>query len=237
MTPPNWQTSDWRAYQNAVGRNYAQAISASKVKYVVNLSSIGADVGNGVGPVDGDYDFEQMLNRIQGLHIKHLRPAYFFSNLLAQIPVIRQTGSMMSNFGEGEKLFLVHTRDIAAAALNELTTPDFIGNSVRYVVGDERSGKETADVLGNSINKPIKWVVLSDEQEKAGLLEAGLSETHADGYTQMGKAIRQGIMQRDARRTQFTWAQTKLEDFSKEFTAAFKRSRRINHACETLWER
>jgi uncharacterized protein YbjT (DUF2867 family) len=221
MTPPNWQTSDWRAFQNVVARNYAQAISANKVKHVVNLSSIGADVGNGVGPVDGDYDFEQMLNRIPGLHIKHLRPAYFFSNLLAQIPMIKQAGFMGSNFGEGEKLFLVHSKDVAATALDELTRLDFTGNSVKYIIGDERSGKEIADVLGNAINKPLNWVVFSDEQEKAGLLDAGLPETHAQGYTQMGKSIRQGIMQRDARRTQFTFAPTKLEEFAKEFTTAF----------------
>src|SRR5690348_16105572 len=57
MIPPIWQTSNWRSSMNEVARNYTNAIIENKVKYVVNLSSVGAHIGNGVGPVDGLYDF------------------------------------------------------------------------------------------------------------------------------------------------------------------------------------
>src|SRR5690349_13801359 len=42
MIPPIWQTNDWRASQNVIARNYADAIQANGIKYVVNLSSVGA---------------------------------------------------------------------------------------------------------------------------------------------------------------------------------------------------
>ena len=67
---------------NQVAESYAEALQASNVKYVVNLSSIGADVGNGVGPVDGLHYFEELLNAIPGLNIRHLSPSYFYSNFL-----------------------------------------------------------------------------------------------------------------------------------------------------------
>jgi uncharacterized protein YbjT (DUF2867 family) len=92
MVPPIWQTSDWRASMNEVGKNYAEAIKSSGVKYVVNLSSIGAHAGNGVGPVDGLHDVEKLFNAIPGINIKHLRPAFFFYNFYAQIPLIEQAG-------------------------------------------------------------------------------------------------------------------------------------------------
>jgi hypothetical protein len=101
---------------------------------------------------------------------------------------------------------------------------NFKGSSVRYIIGDERSGKEIAEVLGKSINKDLNWVVFTDEQQKEGLLQAGLSETHAQGYTQMGKALREGVMQADARKNSPALAKVKLEDFAKEFAAAFKAS-------------
>jgi uncharacterized protein YbjT (DUF2867 family) len=222
MIPPIWETNNWRASQNEIGRNYTQAITANGVKYVVNLSSIGADLGHSVGPVDGLYDFEQMLNKVNGLHVKHLRPSYFFYNLFAMIPMVKQAGFMGSNFGEGEKLFLVHTRDIASAAIEELLNLSFTQSSVRYIIGDERSGQEIATVLGKAIGKDLNWVVFSDDQQKNGLLQAGLSETHAAGYTQMGKAIREGIMQKHARNNKPALASTKLEDFAQEFAGAFK---------------
>jgi uncharacterized protein YbjT (DUF2867 family) len=222
MIPPIWQTSNWRASQNEVAKNYAEAIQFNGIKYVVNLSSIGAHVGNGVGPVDGLYDFEQLLNKIPGLNVKHLRPSFFYYNFLSQIGLIRQAGFMGSNFGDGEKLFLVHPNDIASAALDELLNLKFAGNSVRYIFSDERSGQEIAEVLGKAIGKDLKWVVFTDEQQKEGLLGAGLSETHAQGYTQMGKALREGVMQEDAKRNRPSLGKTKLEDFAKEFATAFQ---------------
>jgi uncharacterized protein YbjT (DUF2867 family) len=223
MIPGVWQTNNWRATQNEIARNYAEAIRSNGVKYVVNLSSVGAHVGNGVGPVDGLHDFEKMLNAIPGLNVKHLRPSYFFYNFLSQIGLIRQAGIMGANYGEGEKLFLVHTNDIAAAAIDELLNLKFTGNSTRYIFGDERSGKEVAEVLGKAIGKELNWVVFTDEQQKDGLLKAGLPETHASLYTQMGTAIRTGLMQSDARKNLPALSPTKLEDFAKEFAEAFNR--------------
>jgi uncharacterized protein YbjT (DUF2867 family) len=221
MIPPIRQTTNWRASQNEVAKNYIDGIKSNSVKYVVNLSSVGAHVGNGVGPVDGLYDFEQLLNATPGLNVKHLRPSFFFYNFLAQIELIKQAGIMGANWGDGEKVFLVHTIDIGKAALEELINLKFSGHSVRYILGDEKSGKEIASVLGKAINKELRWIVFSDEEQKQGLLKAGLSETHAQGYTDMGKALRNGVMQNDARKNKPALSPTKLEDFANEFAAAF----------------
>ena len=221
MIPPIWQTTNWLNTMQEVAENYAQALQDNDVKYVVNLSSIGADVGNGTGPVDGLYYFEKLLNAIPGLNIKHLRPAYFYSNFLAQIGMIKQAGIMGGNFGEGEKVFLTHTNDIATAALEELLSLKFSGNSVRYIISDERSGKEIAQVIGNAIGIALPWIVFTDDQQKQGFLQAGLSESHAENYTALGRAIREGYMQAHARKNKPQFGNTKLEDFAKEFATIF----------------
>lgn len=221
MIPPIWKTTNWKSSQLEVAKSYADAIKANDIKYVVNLSSLGADVGSGIGPVDALHDFEKMLNGISGLNVKHLRPSFFYYNFLAQIGLIKQAGFMGANYG-GDSLFLVHPRDIAQAATEELLNLNFKGNSVRYIIGDERTGREIAQVLGKAIGKDLNWVEFTDEQQQQGLLQAGLSETHATGYTVMGKALREGVMQRDARKNKPAFAATKLEDFAKEFAAAFQ---------------
>ncbi|HOX83845.1 MAG TPA: NAD(P)H-binding protein [Chryseolinea sp.] len=221
MIPPIWQTTNWRKSQNEIAQNYTEALRSSKVKYVVNLSSIGAHLKDGVGPINGLYDFEQMLNTLSGLNVKNLRPSYFYFNLLAQIGMIKQAGIMGGNFGDQEKVFLVHPKDIAAAAIEELLHLDFNGNSIRYVIGDERSGAEIAKVLGKSINKDLNWVTFSDEQQKSGLLGAGLPDTHASAYTEMGNALRVGTMQADARAQKLNFSEIKLEDFAVEFAKSF----------------
>lgn len=222
MIPPIWQTTNWRASQLQISKNYTEAIQANSIKHVVNLSSIGAHEPNGVGPVTGLYDFEQLLNKISNLAVKHLRPSFFYYNFLAQIGLIKQAGIMGANYGGSEKIFLVHPTDIASAALEELVNLNFTGSSVRYVIGDERSGQEVATVLGKSIGKDLNWVEFTDEQQKQGLLDAGLSETHAAGYTEMGNALRTGLMHADALKNKPTFSAIKLEDFAKEFAVAFK---------------
>lgn len=221
MIPPIWQTNNWRASQNVIGNNYAEAIKENGIKYVVNLSSIGADLGNGVGPVDGVHDLEQLLNKIPNLNVKHLRPSYFYHNLLAQVGLLKQAGFMGSNFGDVEKVFLVHPKDIAIVGLEELLNLSFTGNSAQYIIGDEKSGKEIAEIFGKAIGKDVNWVVFTDEQQKQGLLQAGLSETHSSAYTEMGKSLREGLMQRDARKNKPALSATKLESFAQEFSAAF----------------
>lgn len=221
MIPPLWQTTDWRRDQNRIADNYISAIKANGIKYVVNLSSVGADVGEGCGPVNGLYDFEQKLNKVEGLHVKHLRPSYFYHNLLGQISMIKGAGIMRGNYGGNGTLFLVHPQDIASVALEELLNLDFTGSSVRYIAGDESSGQEIATALGNAIGRDLNWVEFSDEQQKQGLLGAGLPEAIAHEYANMGNALRSGLMQEDIRKHKPALSPIKLEDFAREFAAAY----------------
>src|SRR5688500_2062119 len=82
MVPTNFAASDLKNWIGQIGKNYAEAIRESKVQYVVNLSSVGAHLPNGCGPVSGLHAVEQALNQIKNIYLRHLRPVYFFSNFL-----------------------------------------------------------------------------------------------------------------------------------------------------------
>lgn len=219
MIPPIWQTSNWRASQNEVGQAYIEAIRSNNIKYVVNLSSLGAHQKEGVGPVNALHDFEQGLNAIPGLNVKHLRPSSFYYNLLAQIGLIKHAGIMGANYGE-QKIALVHPSDIAEVVLQELLDLKFTGNSVRHIVSDERTGAEVAKTLGTAIGKELPWVIFSDADQLKGMLDGGVPQTHAPSYVEMGAALRNGKMQ-ERLSEEKTVGRTKLEDFAKEFAAAY----------------
>jgi uncharacterized protein YbjT (DUF2867 family) len=53
MVPPNFATNTWKKYIAGIGHNYAEAIRRSGVKKVVNLSSLGAHLPEGAGPISG----------------------------------------------------------------------------------------------------------------------------------------------------------------------------------------
>jgi uncharacterized protein YbjT (DUF2867 family) len=222
MIPPIWQTENWRASQNEVGACYAEAIRRNGVKYVVNLSSIGAHVGNGCGPVDGVADVEKLLNAIDGLNVKHIRPAYFYYNMLAQIPMIKQAGIMGGNFGGADqKIAIAHTDDIARVVIEELSNLKFTGKSFRYVLSDIRTTQDMASIIGRAIGKNITWVVFSDDEQRNGLLQAGLPKTHADGFTEMGAAIRVGKLMEEALKYSPEPGAITFEDYMQEFKRAY----------------
>ncbi len=223
MVPPNWGVSNYRQYIAESGKNYLEAIKASGVKRVVNLSSIGADLSGGTGPIAGLYDVEHELNTLDGVAIKHLRAGIFFINFFFDIGTIRKMGIMGNNYGEKTKLIMVHPRDIATVAAQELQG-SFEGKSHQYVVSDEREISEIVKILGTAIGKPeLSWVQFSDADTFTGMTAAGMSEAIASTYVEMGKAMNSGILFEDFNRHRpGVWGSTKLEDFAKEFAAVYK---------------
>jgi uncharacterized protein YbjT (DUF2867 family) len=222
MVPPNWSVSNYRKYIAETGKNYREAIKASGVKRVVNLSSIGAHLSGGTGPIAGLYDVEHELNTLDGVAVKHLRAGIFYINFFFDIGTIRNLGIMGNNYGEKTKLIMVHPGDIAAAAAQELQG-SFEGKSHRYVVSDEREISEIVKILGAAINKPeLPWVQFSDEESFAGMTSAGMSEAIAGTYVEMGNAISSGILFEDFNQHKpEVWGTTRLVDFAKEFAAVY----------------
>jgi uncharacterized protein YbjT (DUF2867 family) len=226
MIPPNFGATDWIGYQKKVADYFVQAIKANQIKKVVVLSSVGAHMRKGAGPVDGLAYLEQQLETA-GTDNRFLRPSYFYYNLFSQIPLIKGMGIMGANMGSPDtKLVLTHTSEIANAAAEELLHLSFTGSTVRYIASDERSTVDIANVLGKAIGKDgLQWIPFSDEQMKGGLLQAGLAEVFAQGYTEMGIALRSGEMEADYWKNRpAQLGAIKLEDFAKEFAAAYNAS-------------
>lgn len=227
MIPPNWTTTDFPAYQKVVADNYVYAARENNIKHIVQLSSIGAHMRKGAGPIDGLAYLEEQLATLKYTNVKMLRPAYFYYNLHSMGGLIKQAGIMGSNFGgTKEKALLAHTDDIAAEAAKQLLNLDFKGQSVVYIASDERHPDEIADVLSKAVNKPnTPWVTFKDEESLQGMLQAGLTQTMAEGYTQMGKSFREGLIQEDYFKNKLVPAgKVKLEDFAKEFAAVYAQS-------------
>ncbi len=224
MVPPKWDAGDWKAHIGSVGKNYAAAIKANGIKWVVNLSSIGAHMAEGAGPVSGLHRAENALNQLENVNILHLRPGYFFSNLLANIGMVKNMGIIGSNNAAGNTIILSDTSDIAEAATEALLALDFKGHTVKYIASDERTPAEIAATLGKAISNPsLPWVEFTDEQSTGGMVQAGLPQEVANNYTEMGAAMRTGTMMEDyAAHKPTIFGKVKLEDFAKGFAAAYK---------------
>lgn len=222
MVPPDYRAVNYRQYMTETGNSILEAIKASGVKRVVNLSSIGAHLSEGTGPIAGLYEIEQKLNTLADVAVKHLRPGFFYTNFFIDMTIIRNMGIMGSNYEGKSKLSMVHPKDIAEVAAQELQDA-FEGKSYRYVVSDEKEIAEVAKTLGAAIGKPeLPWVPFSDEDLLGGLTGAGLSESLSKLYVEMGHAIGSGILFEHFHQHQPEFlGRTRLTDFANEFAAVY----------------
>jgi uncharacterized protein YbjT (DUF2867 family) len=224
MVPPNFAVSNMKEYIGQIGTNYAAVIKATGIKYVVNLSSIGAHLREGAGPINGLYIVEHAMNELDA-NVLHLRPAYFYYNFLSQTPMIKNMNVMGSNFGRESKFIMADPGDIAEEAAEALIRLDFKGKEVRYIASDERSVREIASILGAAIGKPdLKWTVFTDEQAVGGMIQAGLPEEIAKNYGEMGHALNTGEIESDYWQHRPQLRKRKLEDFAREFADAYNQN-------------
>lgn len=226
MVPPtNYfsPTVDINAYWTGIGHNYAKAIQASGVRRVVHLSSIGAHLEKGSGLILGHRAVEDILLPLSGVDITFLRPSGFYYNLYSFVNSIKNQGFIAANYGAQEMLIWVSPTDIAAVAAEELETPQ-TSRKIRYVASDERTGNETATILGEAIGKPdLKWILISNDEMKRGLLAAGMNPTIAAGMVEMFASQQNGDLTADYyRHRPKVLGQVKLGDFAKDFAGAFK---------------
>jgi uncharacterized protein YbjT (DUF2867 family) len=226
MVPPTFSASNWKQHIAGIGKIYAQAIAEAGVKNVVNLSSIGAHMPEGCGPVSGLYQVEQALNALEGVNVKHLRPGFFFYNFFANIGMIKHMGIIGGNYGEGTRLVVADTSDIADVAAEELLHLSFEGKSVKYIVSDEKTTDEVASILGKAIGKPdLKWVNFTDADTLGGMLQNGVPEDVAKNYAEMGAAMRSGEMAAEYNKSRAaTFGKRNLETFAPVFAAAYNQA-------------
>src|ERR1044072_8783578 len=62
MVPPDFTAVNYKQHMTEVSKSILQAIKNSGVKRVVTLSSIGAHLSEGSGPISGLHETEQLLN-------------------------------------------------------------------------------------------------------------------------------------------------------------------------------
>ena len=228
MVPPaNYfdHNLDLLGYYQRLGNNYVQAIEQAGVKKIINLSSIGGHLDKGNGIILGAHHVENLLNKLShDVSITHVRPTQFYYNLLPQVHSAKNNGFIASNIGNDVINSWVSPLDIARAIAEEITSP-FIGRKVRYVASEEISYNELVRILGNAIGNPeLKWLAITDEQMKDGLISVGMNPEIAEGLTEMCAAIHSGLLYEDYNlHKPSIMGNVKVTDFANDFAAGYKK--------------
>ncbi|MEH6305502.1 NmrA family NAD(P)-binding protein [Olivibacter sp. CPCC 100613] len=221
MIPPDFSQPDQLAYYESTGKAYDRAIRNSGVKRIIHLSSYGAHLSSGAGLITGSYRVEQILNKLPNIDLTHIRPGFFYYNLISFIGMIKSLGFMGAVYGGEDRLALVSPQDIADVVAEELTTRNTI-SAVRYVASDDRTCDEIAQILGNAIGMPdLKWLTLTEDQVMSNLLATGMRKETASMLVELGMAIHGGKLREDFDKHSPLFGKVSLEIYADEFARIF----------------
>jgi len=221
MIPPDLKAPKMRDYLASVSESLASAIERASVKYAVALSSFGAQLPEGAGPVSGLHHFEQRINRVPGLSVLHLRPAYFFENFFMTVHVYKTMGFFSGLIKGDVPIPMIATRDIGVRAAAELRALNFTGNRTQELLGPrDLTMNDCAHIFGTAIGKPgLSYMQAPAMMAKPAMIQAGLSANTVDNFIEMARAINDRKMVSLETRNAQNTTPTTFESFAAEVLA------------------
>jgi uncharacterized protein YbjT (DUF2867 family) len=218
MLPPITSREDQERESDAI----AKAVQASGLLHAVYLSSYGAHVPEGTGPVTGLHSAEEKLNAISDLNALHLRAAYFMENNLSAIDMIRGMGLFGHALLPELKLPMIATRDVGDYAAQRLLDLDFSGKQTRELLGErDLSMKEVTAAIGRGIGMPdLRYEQFMYDQVQQVLVQMGMSPKKAAVYIEMFQAINAGVLAAQEPRSPENSTPTSFETFVRHVFAA-----------------
>jgi uncharacterized protein YbjT (DUF2867 family) len=193
LIPPSLHAPDFPAYQRAISDAVAAAVKASGVGHVVFLSSVGADLADGTGPIKGLHVQENLL-RATGAQVTSIRAGYCQENAASVLPVVKAQGiypSLMANVDA--PLPRIASKDVGALVAEVIEHKPARSENVD-LLGPPASEVEVAALLGRILGKPVQLVQVPPEGRIPALLQSGMTRSLAELYGEMLDGFGRGIV-------------------------------------------
>ena len=184
MLPANYADPDFFGWQCRTSDTIAAAVKQSGVPRVVMLSSVGADLESGTGPIKGLHYLEKVLHT-SGAELTAIRAGYFQENVANNLGAAKGMG-IFPNFTPSADypMPMIATKDIGALVVKSLLDP-VKGGEVVDLQGPAYSIRQVAEKLGTALGKPLQIVDIPQDQWIPSLLKAGLPPHVAAVYAEM----------------------------------------------------
>jgi uncharacterized protein YbjT (DUF2867 family) len=221
MLPPSMTSQDYRADQERESDAIAKAVKESALRYAVHLSSFGAQVPEGTGPIAGLHSAEKKLDAIHGCNVLHLRAGFFMENTLRGIAMIQGMGMVGDALLPDLKLPMIATRDIGEYAALRMLNLDFSGKQTQELLGErDLSMSEATAVIARGVAKPdLRYVQFPYDEVRQVLVQSGIPPKTASQFIEMQKAINEGVVAGQEKRSAANTTPTSFERFVQDVLA------------------
>lgn len=219
LCPPSFGVPNYRAYYGKLAKIGADAVKVNKIKHTVLLSSIGAHLSKGTGPILGLHDAEKIFSQVtKSLTI--LRPAWFMENHLEFLDSIKNMNSIFMPLSGDVTLPMIATVDIAERAARVITAAAPSRPKIVPLHGPkDYSLDECARIISQGIGKEVRHVQVPPAKAKEAMIGVGASEGVADTMLEMYAGLQAGKITDEVKRSATTTTPTTFETFVKDVLA------------------
>lgn len=167
------------------------AIAAARdagVGRVLYTSHVGSDALSPFPPATTHATTEVLL-RESGLAFTSLRNGFYADTPVQLLAGALRTGELRTPV-DGPVSWTQH-RDLAPATATLLLDPDLSEPAVNLTAGEAVTMSELADLASSLLGRPVRHVVLGDEEHRAELLASGMPEMRVNMTQGIFRASRQ----------------------------------------------
>ncbi len=184
LLPTDFAPPDMYVLQVRKADAIAGAVKQSAVPHVVLLSSVGADLEKGTGPILGLHYLEKKL-RETGTRLTAIRAGSFQENIGNSIGAAKAQGIFPNFSGSADyPMPMIATRDIGKLAAQALLEPA-ANSEVVDLQGPAYSVRDQAKKLGAALGKELKIIDVPAAGHVAAMTQAGMPPHIAVKFAEM----------------------------------------------------
>jgi uncharacterized protein YbjT (DUF2867 family) len=195
LIPPDNASTDLVARGRRIIDNYVAGLSQQAIPHAAVLSSVGAQMASGTGPIVITHHAEMTLPKAAGTKFTFVRAAYFMENILNFAQAIKNDG-MIPVFGGGEGIpfAMIATRDIGEVAADALLSPSQVHQWIELSGPKEYSFNDAAAEASAILGRPVKATPLPIDAMAPTMMQFGVSANVAGLYREMTEAFGTGLV-------------------------------------------
>jgi uncharacterized protein YbjT (DUF2867 family) len=194
LSPPDVHARDFLRERAKLLDGVIDLIERAKVGHTVLLSSLGAELPEGTGPVLALHHAESGLEKT-GLPVTFVRAGYFVENWGAVLPIARKDGVLPSFVRGDQPVPMLSTPDIGNVAADALLAGPR-GTEIIELVGPKKvTPREVADTAARLLGHAVTLVEPPLSEVVPTFTSLGVSEDVARLYEHMFRAIARGELE------------------------------------------
>ncbi|WPU93811.1 NAD(P)H-binding protein [Mucilaginibacter sabulilitoris] len=191
ITPETGKGDDVIADTKKILENIRKAIEESTIKKIVGLSSMGAQYDKGTGNLLMSYLLEHEFKNTE-VEQTFIRPAYYFSNWLAYLPVVKELGTLPTFYPVDLSIPMVSPMDVAEFAADIIAGNDGECKIYEIFGPAEYSSVDVANAFAQALHISVKAQQIPRNKWDDTLRKIGFSDDAIKNFIAMTEVVISG---------------------------------------------